>query len=148
MIITTNKNFFLARCSERHYSLEEVSECIISKNDDQWTIDTDHPKYPKIPKDISQSIIDNSEGAGKELKILLSYIGLKSSENCSCNAKAQIMNRMGIKWCKDNIDTIMTWLKSEAEKRHLPFSDIIAKKIIQLAIYRAEKKEKYNAISS
>ena len=70
MIITTNKNFFLARCSERHYSLEEVSECIISKNDDQWTIDTDHPKYPKIPKNISQSIIDDSEGAGKELKIL------------------------------------------------------------------------------
>ena len=86
-------------------------------------------------------------GPGTELKKILGYIGFKSSENCSCQAKAKIMNHMGINWCKDNIDIIVQWLKEEADRRNLPFSAIVAKKIVQLAIYKSEKEAK-NASSS
>lgn len=147
MIIETHKNYFLARCSERKYSLEEVSECIVSKNGDKWTIDTEHPKYPKYVKNIEQIVQNMQNGAGTELKKMLELFGIKSSENCSCQAKAKIMNHMGIEWCKDNIDTIVTWLKEEAEKRHLPFSSLVAKKIVQIAISRAEKEAKHASSS-
>jgi len=147
MIIETHKNYFLARCAERNYSLEEVSECIVSKNEDMWTIDTDHPKYPKYKKNVEDIVKNMQNGAGTELKKILAYMGIKSSENCSCNAKAKIMNHMGTEWCKDNIDIIITWLKEEADKRHLPFSSLVAKKIIQIAISRAEKEAKYASSS-
>lgn len=147
MLIETHKNFFLERCFERHYSIEEVSECIVSKNGEMWTIDTEHPKYPKYTKNIEKIVQNMQNGAGTELKKMLELFGIKSSENCSCQAKAKIMNHMGIEWCKDNIDTIVTWLKEEAEKRHLPFSSIVAKKIVQIAISRAEKEAKHASSS-
>lgn len=147
MIVEAHKNYFLARCAERKYSLEEVSECIIAKNGDTWTIDTDHPKYPKYTKNIDKIVENMQNGAGTELKKMLELFGIKSSENCSCQAKAKIMNHMGIEWCKDNIDTIVTWLKEEAEKRHLPFSSLVAKKIVQIAISRAEKEAKHASSS-
>lgn len=143
MIIEAHKNYFLARCAERNYAIEEVEDCIVSKNGDIWTINTEHPKYPKHKKTIEEIVENMQNGPGTELKKILQYIGIKSSENCSCQAKAKIMNHMGIKWCKDNIDIIIQWLKEEAEKRHLPFSSLVAKKIVQIAISRAEKEAKY-----
>jgi hypothetical protein len=79
------------------------------------------------------------EGVGTELKKLLKFIGITASKDCSCNARAKTMNEKGIEWCKDNIDTIVGWLKEEASKRNLPFFAYAARKLVQLAIGRAEK---------
>ena len=69
-------------------------------------------------------------------------MNIKANPNCSCNAKAKTMNKNGVNWCKDNKDTIIGWLEEEAKKRKLPFIRYGAKKILDLAIYRAEKKQK------
>lgn len=150
-LVEATKTMLLQRCNERGYALEEVMPCVVEqKEDGTWVIDTDHEKYPKtvrIPTKIRQQISqaqDKSigEGVGTELKGLLSMIGITSSPTCSCNKRAKSMNEHGIQWCKDNIPTIVGWLGEEAKKRNLPFLKFAATKIVKLAIYRAEKKQK------
>jgi len=151
-----NKDNFIRVVEHREYKLEEVMPCVIKQDGDNWTIDNFHPSYPR-PKNMSheefiESIkkqiekvqsqppqeLDIGEGIGSELKKLLKMVGITSTPNCSCNARAKLMNQNGLQWCKDNIDTIVGWLKEEAEKRNLPFFTYGAKKLVKLAIYRAE----------
>lgn len=78
-------------------------------------------------------------GPGTELKKLLSMIGITAKPNCSCNARAKTMDQNGSEWCRANIDRISQWLREEATKRKLPYSDMAGKALISLAIRRAEK---------
>jgi len=78
-------------------------------------------------------------GVGTELKKLLSRIGITASPTCSCNTKAEIMNRQGIAWCEENVETICDWLQEEATKRKLPFVRLAGKALIHMAIRRAKK---------
>ena len=80
-----------------------------------------------------------TNGVGSELKKLLSKIGITASKTCSCNQRAREMNVRGIDWCKENIDTIVGWLREEAQKRRLPFFDFAGKQLVLLAIKRAQK---------
>jgi hypothetical protein len=51
------------------------------------------------------------------------------------------MDENGIQWCKDNADLIAgEWLAEESKKRGLPYSVFAGKKLVQLAIYLAERK--------
>lgn len=76
---------------------------------------------------------------GTELRNILASIGITASLGCSCAAKAHTMDELGIEWCEANIDTIVGWLREEAEKRGLPFLDIAAKLLIRRAIHNARK---------
>jgi len=78
-------------------------------------------------------------GVGTELKALLSKVGITASHTCSCNTKAEIMNRQGIAWCEKNVETICDWLQEEATKRKLPFVRLAGKALIHMAIRRAKK---------
>jgi hypothetical protein len=147
-------------CFLKGYSLEEIKDCIVSQEDNIYTLDTDHVSFPKerkpgynpplitFPKRIEQqqTIVNNvsnapisSSGAGTELKKLLGKIGIKSSPTCSCNKRATLMDTNGIEWCENNIDTIVGWLKEEATKRKLPFIDMAGKILVKKAISNAKK---------
>ena len=78
-------------------------------------------------------------GAGTQLKKLLAKVGITSTENCSCNARARAMNDKGIEWCEQNTNEIVGWLKEEAGRRKLPFLSFPAKILIQRAIKIAKK---------
>ena len=199
---------FTTLCGKYSLVLEEQIDCVVDMDGPIWSIDTEHPSYPKeqfgafgqsdtehvllmgsteninivqrdfikqhygekskqflqLPDKVKNSNVhleahplgspeqlaaaqaasdlDTQEGAGTELKKLLGMFGIKSTKNCSCNAKAKQMNERGIEWCKENKDTITSWLEEEAKKRNLPFSRFVARKIINFAISRAEKKKK------
>ena len=149
-IITTDKKFLIKRCEERGYTLEEVMPCVQSKDGDIWTIDTHHEAYPMTMK---PHIVERNRilatyaapqspdgGVGTELKKLLKMIGITASPTCSCNTRAALMDAKGIEWCKNNTETIIDWLQEEAKKRKLPFLRIAGKKMLQMAIKRAEAK--------
>lgn len=156
-MIITHKNNLIQRCAERGYNLVDVMPCVIKQAGDIWTIDENHPSYPKTKENTTLSpfggfvannptnvdkknpTLDIGEGVGTELKKLLKFIGITASPTCGCNAKAKAMNENGIDWCKDNIDTIVGWLKEEADRRGLPFFTFGAKKLVKFAISRAEK---------
>lgn len=123
------------KCYERGFSLEEVKDCIIEQNGEDITVDENHPKYPRntkpgfVPK-----------GVGTELKKLLSKIGINATPNCSCNKRALFMDKNGIEWCENNIDTIVGWLREEATKRKLPFIDMAGRILVRKAIRNAKKR--------
>src|SRR5699024_4347952 len=57
------------------------------------------------------STIQAGGGPGTELKKLLSRIGIRALGNCQCNARAAEMDRGGADWCRENLETIVGWLK-------------------------------------
>lgn len=130
-MITCDKKYLESRCKERGYTLEEVMPCVVSQDGDEWTIDVDHPAYPKLPKE--------THGPGTELKKLLSRVGITSGPTCSCNKRAKVMDERGVEWCEQNKAEIVGWLREEAGKRKLPFIDLAGYAILNLAIKRAKK---------
>lgn len=133
-MITCEKKFLERRCEERGYTLEEVMPCVVSQNGDLWTIDETHWSYPKVKRP------GPTGGPGTELKALLKYIGITSTPNCSCNARAKQMDEKGADWCEENIDTILEWLKEQAKTRGLPFVSAGAKVLVKRAISNARRK--------
>jgi hypothetical protein len=83
-----------------------------------------------------------SGGAGTELKNLIGKFGLKPGLNCKCGQHIREMDAKGTDWCEQNIDTINGWLREEAERAHLPFTQIGATLLIRRAISNARKKQK------
>lgn len=79
-------------------------------------------------------------GPGTELKQLLGKIGIEATADCPCHARAAEMDRRGCDWCAENIETILGWLREEAERRNLPFVEFAARQLVKLAIRRARKK--------
>lgn len=79
-------------------------------------------------------------GPGTELKNLLSFFGIYSvPENCSCNARAAIMDAWGCDECERRIDEIVGWLREEAHKRGLPFVDVAGRMLVRRAIKNARR---------
>ena len=56
-------------------------------------------------------------GPGTELKRLLAAVGLRVDGSCSCNRRAREMDRRGVAWCRANLETIVDWLREEAQRR-------------------------------
>lgn len=81
----------------------------------------------------------NLAGPGTQLKRLLSKVGIKATPNCSCNARARKMDEMGIEWCEQNMDEIVSWLKEEAQRRNLPFLAFPTKILVNRAISMAKR---------
>jgi hypothetical protein len=137
-MITTHRRHLEARCSERGYTLDEVMPCVISQDGDEWTIDVDHPAYPRVSRLPEPAPIPTS-GPGTELKKLLARVGITATPDCACNARAAEMDRQGVEWCEANIDTIVGWLREQAEARGLPFLDVAGRLLVRRAIQNARK---------
>lgn len=78
--------------------------------------------------------------AGAELTKIIAWLGFEYTPDCPCEKHARQMDNKGCKWCRENLDTIVGWLKVEAKKQKLPFSKFIARRIVLVAIRRAEAK--------
>jgi hypothetical protein len=77
------------------------------------------------------------EGPGTELKKLLALVGINARPNCSCDAMAAQMNRLGPDWCLANEDKILAVMEQEAKRRKLPFIRLAAVGLIRLAAGRS-----------
>lgn len=84
-------------------------------------------------------LLQTATGPGSFLKRYLGRMGISSTPNCSCNAKAKHMDTMGVEWCEQNLDIIVGWLKEEAEHRHLPFVEWPARLLVKKAVAAAKK---------
>jgi hypothetical protein len=76
-------------------------------------------------------------GVGSELHHLLALFELLPCAGCQCSARRNYLDAMGPDWCQQHLDTILGWLREEAEKRGLPFVEFAARQLIHLAIRRA-----------
>jgi hypothetical protein len=137
-MITTHRSNLEARCTGRGYTLDEVMPCVISQDGDEWTIDVDHPAYPRVSR-LPQPAPVPTNGPGTELKKLLARVGITATPDCACNARAAEMDRQGVKWCEANIDTIVGWLREQATARGLPFLDLAGRLLVRRAIQNARR---------
>ena len=135
-MITGPKEHFEARCRERGYDLTKAMQSVVEVQGELYVVDETHPEYPRERQSVSS-------GPGTELKALLKYIGIVATPNCSCNARAAEMDRREAEtpgWCAENIETILDWLKEQADSRGLPFIRMGAKVLVRRAISNARKK--------
>lgn len=80
-------------------------------------------------------------GVGMELRRLIQKFGFKAAPNCKCSKHAKRMNKMGLAWCEQNIDTIVGWLREEAKRANIPFIDMAGKILVKKAISNTKKRE-------
>jgi hypothetical protein len=80
-----------------------------------------------------------SHGPGTELKKLLARVGIVATDSCPCNARAAEMDARGCEWCEANIETIVGWLREQAEARGLPFLDVAGRLLVRRAIQNARR---------
>lgn len=108
----------------------------IGENKLRETLTDDPTKFLRslFPKTMEE----NPNGPGSMLSNMIKKIGIVMTQGCSCRRHAIEMNEKGNDWCEENIDTIVKWLREEAEKRRLPFFDSVGK----LMVYRAIKKSR------
>jgi hypothetical protein len=126
------------KCTERGYTLDEVLPCVVTQDGDEWTIDVDHPAYPRVSR-LPQTVAPPTHGPGTELKKLLAKVGITASPDCACNARAAEMDRQGVEWCEANTDSIVGWLREQATARGLPFLDIAGRLLVRRAIANARR---------
>ena len=76
---------------------------------------------------------------GRELTALLAWFGIRHEPGCPCASRAAEMDRRGPDWCEQNIDTILGWLREEAERRSLPLLTCVARRLVKRAIRNARR---------
>ena len=145
---TCHRLFLESRCFERGYTIDEVMPCVVAQDGDAWTIDTNHPAYPKHPKPGHEppppAPAPLSSGPGTELSKLLKRFGIEPTPTCQCRAKAAQMDAWGPDECEkpERIDEVVAVMRAEAEARGLPFLDVAGRMLVRRAIKNARRKAK------
>lgn len=141
-MITCHKSNLEQRCAQRGYTMAEVMPCVVSQDGDLWTIDETHWAYPAVAREPQAPAVQEG-GPGTELKALLKFLGFTATPTCSCNARARTMDENEHRepgWCEANIETILDWLKEQADSRGLPFLRAGARILVKRAIANAKRK--------
>lgn len=53
---------------------------------------------------------------GRELRLLLAEMGIKTDDACPCTSREQLMNLWGVTGCRDRREVIEGWLRQEASR--------------------------------
>ena len=142
---TCNRSHLQARCRERGYTLDEVMPCVVAQDGDKWTIDVDHPAFPRQPKPGFEppqtSPPPTPQGPGTELSKLLKKIGIEPTPTCACRAKAAEMDAWGCDECSkpERIEEVVAVMRAEAKARGLPFIDAAGRMLVRRAIHNARR---------
>ena len=132
-----------SRCVERGYTLDEVLPCVVSQDGDTWTIDVEHPAFPRISRlpEPPQPPAPLGRGPGTELSKLLKRFGISPTPTCACRAKAAEMDQWGPDECEkpERIAEVVAVMRAEAEARGLPFLDVAGRLLIRRAISNARR---------
>ncbi len=76
-------------------------------------------------------------GPGTELKRLLAKLGIAVTADCPCNERAALMDSKGWAWCKQNLETIVGWMREESARRGSIFIELGARFLAKRAIAKA-----------
>jgi hypothetical protein len=139
-MITTHRSNLEARCTERGYTLDEVMPCVVSQNGDEWTIDVDHPAYPRVSR-LPEPAPIQTGGPGTELSKLLKRFGIEPTPTCACRAKAAEMDAWGCDEASkpERIEEVVKVMREEAAARGLPFLDLAGRLLVRRAIANARR---------
>lgn len=154
-MICCDKSHLIAICSARGYLVDEVMPCVVAQDGDTWTIDVDHPAYPRHPKPGFVPPQPDSPpplptaGPGTELSKLLKRFGIEPTPTCQCRAKAAQMDAWGPDECEkpERIEEVVAVMREEAKARGLPFLDAAGRLLVRRAIHNARKAAKEDKLN-
>lgn len=142
-MIACAKEHLYAACALRGYTLEEVMPCVVAQDGHQWTIDVDHPAYPRHPKPGFTTPLTAvpTHGPGTELSKLLKRFGIEPTPTCQCRAKAAEMDAWGPDESSkpERIEEVVAVMREEAAARGLPFLDAVGRLLVRRAIRNARR---------
>lgn len=61
--------------------------------------------------------MNHSPRPGTELKRILSWFAITADPKCLCHARAHMMDVLGVRWSRQNIDLIVDWIEEEYHSR-------------------------------
>ena len=138
-VVRCHRTHLIQRCRERGVTLRQAAPCVVSQDGEFLMVDVEHPAYPSRRRAKQQPKQPIGRGPGTEMKKLLKKFGIMASPNCSCNARANMMDEWGPDVCETKMDLIVGWLREEASKRKLPFVDMAGRMLIKRAIRNYRK---------
>ncbi len=102
------------------------------------------PSSASSPRPINSIFGEPVGGVGTELKNLLKWFGVGCGK---CKQRAAEMDRHGVAWCEENVETIVGWLHDSARRKAIfgfslemvPGFDMSANALVKIAIERAKK---------
>jgi hypothetical protein len=118
--------------------LDDVLSYVVERKDTHVLFENDD--YYMLRDKYSGDVDPMVRGPGTELHRLLGRFGIHMKRGCSCKGRMVQMNKWGVDGCRENVDTIIEWLKEEATKRRLPFFSPAARLLVTRAIHNAEAK--------
>lgn len=78
------------------------------------------------------------DGVGTCLINLLEKLGIYYDQLTKFRSKINLMDSNGIEWCENNKETILAWLKQEAETRNIHYHSKLARALLRLAIKQSK----------
>lgn len=87
----------------------------------------------RLENDLSQ-LHSPEKGPGTRLKNVIDWIA-KPTPGCNCEDRVSIMNAWGKEGCRENIHTILSWLRESARIHEIPFSESIVRTVINIILY-------------
>jgi hypothetical protein len=96
-----------------------------------------HRRNWEIATTSKTSTLIVASGAGTELTKLLHRFA-RPIAGCKCRKHAREMDENGTEWCRQNIEMIVGWLAEESRKRKVYPVPVLLRRIVILAIRRAE----------
>lgn len=118
--------------------LDDVLSYVVERKDGYVLFDTED--YYALRDKYSGDVDPAVRGVGTELHKLLAKFGIHMQKGCGCRGRMVQMNKWGVEGCGENIETIVEWLREEAEKRRLPFLRPAGRLLVRRAIHNAKKK--------
>lgn len=93
----------------------------------------------KKPRDVNEvtlalaGIEESDEGPGTTLKKLISWF-VEQPPNCGCANRIALMNAWGKQRCREELPTILSWLRESAYDNDLPYSEYVISTILKLIL--------------
>lgn len=94
----------------------------------------------KHGRSLANTEIAPTEGPGTELKKLISWFWWPSKRCEQCANRVLKMNKWGAEKCRKRRSLIIRWLHQSADQHGLPFSELAAGAMVDMAIASSEKK--------
>lgn len=91
-LMTVRRSQLEARCEQRGYKLDDAMPCVVSRDGDRWTIDTDHPAYPHRRIGLGDVVAAGLAAVGVTPQLVERVTGRKG---CGCKQRQQRLNEAG-----------------------------------------------------
>lgn len=83
--------------------------------------------------------LDLTQGPGTLLKQWINWFITKPPD-CTCDDRAELMNLWGKKKCKEEIRTILGWLRESALDNNIRYNEFVVSCIVKAAIFLSKGK--------